>query len=114
MSSKEIIEKYMGFLRGKIIPYENYNDMLHFIPQSVFYNFFDIKFDFVGTVENIVAGIEEINYALGVNEVITRENRSEASVEFIELLDRYIEENKEFVDEFLKEDLLLYNSIVYN
>lgn len=114
MSDKDIIEKYMGYLQGGVIPYENYNDMLHFVPQHVFYSFLKIKFDFVGTVEQIEAGIEQINGILGVSETIRNENQSEASKEFNTLLDRQIEKNKQFFEKFLKEDFSLYHSVKHN
>ena len=110
-SNKKIIEKYMGFLLGNKIPHESYNDMMHFIPQHVFIDALNIKFDFIGTVENIENDIKKINNILNVNGVIKYENLSPRDNNFIISLKQEIQKNLPYIQDYLNKDITLYNSL---
>jgi len=108
------ITKYLSFLQGETIPYANYNDMIHFIPQTSFIDCVKINFDYVHRIENLQQSINELNTAFNIKEYTVKHNNSnkldqQQNDQFEKAYRKNFETNKKFYTDFLQKDIALYD-----
>jgi len=113
-SFTNIICKYQNFLQGENIPYEHYNDMIHFIPQSSFIDAVGIQFDFEGILENLQESISTLNTKWDIdNYILKHKNKNDFNQEqndqFNEEYEKNLQTNKTFYTDFLDRDIKLYD-----
>ena len=109
------ISKYQNFLFKSSVPYQHYNDMIHFIPQIDFIKCLNKKFDFIGNTKNLQHSINQLNTLLNVkNFTISSENSNtlsyEDNVRFNDAFNRIYHDNKKLYDDYLKEDQKFYDN----
>ena len=118
-SFTNIVLKYQDYLQGKLVPYDKYNDMIHFIPQHSYMEAFGDKFDFVGSVENLGHAIKQLNTNWNIQDYnLNYENKNTfedaEQQQFDHEYEKILQDNKTFYKKFLERDIKLYETYIRN
>lgn len=118
-SFTKVIQRYQDYLQGESVPYEKYNDMMHFIPQHSYVEAFGDKFDFIASVENLQQSITQLNTNWNIKDYkLNYENQNSfddaEEEQFNREYEKILLDNQIFYKKFLEEDIKLYETYIRN
>lgn len=91
-----------------------FGQFCHFAPQSLFIDFFEkqnlgINYYHINNLKNLSQDVLELT---GINYEINHINQSKKNSQLDYTIFSWMEKNKQFVDEFLREDIIWYNNLM--
>ena len=118
-SFTNIVRRYQDYLEGKPVPYEKYNDLMHFIPQHSYVDAFGCEFDFVGSVENLQQSIDQLNINWNIKDYkLKYENQNSfddaEEKQFEHEYEKILGANETFYKKYLEKDIKLYDTCIRN
>ena len=118
-SFTNIVRRYQDYLEGKPVPYEKYNDLMHFIPQHSYVDAFGCEFDFVGSVENLQQSIDQLNINWNIKDYkLKYENQNSfddaEEKQFEHEYEKILGANETFYKKYLEKDINLYETYIRN